>query len=482
MYLVAVNSACKRLENTTEHVRQFSYHLKKQLQPGSTSYSSSHKQSWLSRKHQSAILASGLQVDIPENLIPVPASQPLNSSKLLKSAEAKNNNKLEKYTESRSQEESTSPLQQLPNWAPPGNPCSSTDIGQLECRLDAENKVLWKNFDKIGTEMIITKPGRRMFPTVKVRVENCNPEAMYYVYLDCIPVDGHRYRYVYTKSSWCNSGKADSTPPSRLYMHPDSPFSGAQLITSPTISFEKAKLTNNLGTGDKDPLLILNSMHKYQPRVHILQRLKSQTPLEHGGQNVVLQRYNGRYKSFQFKETRFMAVTAYQNQLVTKMKIKNNPFAKGFRETDKSDSNSISHRDGHLDAFNNSSSYSLPSPSLMNTSYLSSQPQLPVNSLVTFAQIAPLALAAIQHLPTTLRPPPPMVPPASWSVPWIKLSVKEQQSFLFYYQLTSSLTMQLANCSSASLNKSSNILEPDEIKRPETTETSSCSNKRRSLL
>ena len=33
-----------------------------------------------------------------------------------------------------------------------------------------------------------------------------------------------------------------------------------------------------------------------------------------------------------FPETRFLAVTAYQNVRVTQLKIDNNPFAKGFRD------------------------------------------------------------------------------------------------------------------------------------------------------
>jgi len=33
-----------------------------------------------------------------------------------------------------------------------------------------------------------------------------------------------------------------------------------------------------------------------------------------------------------FAETKFLAVTAYQNERVTQLKIDNNPFAKGFRD------------------------------------------------------------------------------------------------------------------------------------------------------
>uniref|UniRef100_A0A0N5AG53 T-box domain-containing protein n=1 Tax=Syphacia muris TaxID=451379 RepID=A0A0N5AG53_9BILA len=164
-----------------------------------------------------------------------------------------------------------------------------------------------------------------MFPTMKLSVTGCDMDALYYVFLDVVPVDNKRYRYIYNKSSWLTAGKAEPTPRNRLYMHPDSPFIGQQL-TKQVISFEKAKLTNN--EVDKTGHLILNSMHKYQPRIHILRRSRDK-PLE---QAVSFDLHNEEYKTFQFPETQFMAVTAYQNQLITKLKIEKNPFAKGFRD------------------------------------------------------------------------------------------------------------------------------------------------------
>lgn len=69
-------------------------------------------------------------------------------------------------------------------------------------------------------------------------------------------------------------------------------------------------------------------MHRYQPRVHLVR-------LAHG-QNIPnnpkdLQELD--HKTFVFPETVFTAVTAYQNQLITKLKIDSNPFAKGFRDS-----------------------------------------------------------------------------------------------------------------------------------------------------
>ena len=73
--------------------------------------------------------------------------------------------------------------------------------------------------------------------------------------------------------------------------------------------------------------MVLNSMHRFQPRVHLVTR---KNPLD-TSPIVDLEREN--YHTFVFPETVFTAVTAYQNQLITKLKIDSNPFAKGFRDS-----------------------------------------------------------------------------------------------------------------------------------------------------
>ena len=85
------------------------------------------------------------------------------------------------------------------------------------------------------------------------------------------------------------------------------------------MSFRAAKLTNNLVN---DPnMIVLNSMHKYQPRILII-------PCD----QLEKLPYAPMYSSYVFPSTTFVAVTAYQNNRVTKLKIAHNPFAKGFRE------------------------------------------------------------------------------------------------------------------------------------------------------
>ncbi|XP_034945676.1 T-box transcription factor TBX20-like isoform X2 [Chelonus insularis] len=196
------------------------------------------------------------------------------------------------------------------------------ELRHVVCHL--ETKELWDKFNELGTEMIITKTGRRMFPTCRVSFNGLKPDGRYAVLMDIVPVDKKRYRYAYHRSSWLVAGKADPPAPARLYVHPDSPFTGEQLRKQ-IVSFEKVKLTNN--EMDRHGHLVLNSMHKYQPRIHLVKRPDS------GAKDPIEDLEREPHKTFIFPEAIFTAVTAYQNQLITKLKIDSNPFAKGFRDS-----------------------------------------------------------------------------------------------------------------------------------------------------
>ncbi|CAM9965238.1 unnamed protein product [Lampetra fluviatilis] len=190
-------------------------------------------------------------------------------------------------------------------------------------RVTLEGKELWDQFHGIGTEMVITKSGRRMFPAFKVRVSGLDKKAKYILLLDIVAADECRYKF--HNSRWMVAGKADPELPRRLYIHPDSPAPGEHWMGK-AVTFHKLKLTNNLS--DKHGYTILNSMHKYQPRFH--PRLHVVRADEANGFG------SGRtaFSTHAFPETAFVAVTSYQNHRITQLKIENNPFAKGFRGGD----------------------------------------------------------------------------------------------------------------------------------------------------
>ncbi|XP_055692938.1 T-box transcription factor TBX10 [Lutzomyia longipalpis] len=196
-----------------------------------------------------------------------------------------------------------------------------------------ETKQLWDKFHEQGTEMIVTKTGRRMFPTFQVRIFGLDPQATYIMLMDFVPCDDKRYRYAFHSSSWVIAGKADPISPPRIHVHPDSPAPGAAWMKQ-IVSFDKLKLTNN--QLDENGHIILNSMHRYQPRFHIVY-LPPKVTASRVGVSGTTTEEQSHYRTFTFPETAFTAVTAYQNQRVTQLKIVSNPFAKGFRESDSTD-------------------------------------------------------------------------------------------------------------------------------------------------
>ena len=118
------------------------------------------------------------------------------------------------------------------------NPCIHT------YRLAMKQRVLGfksRNFTFYNVFFIIC---RRMFPAMRISFSNLDPKDSYVVLLDVTPLDSKRHRYSYGDSAWFVAGDADPPPPRKLFVHPESPFSGEHLMKQ-IVSFEKVKLTNN---------------------------------------------------------------------------------------------------------------------------------------------------------------------------------------------------------------------------------------------
>ncbi|XP_043238927.1 T-box transcription factor TBX1-like isoform X2 [Amphibalanus amphitrite] len=228
---------------------------------------------------------------------------------------------------------------------------------------------LWLEFHEHGTEMIITKMGRRMFPTVKVRLHGLKPSDSYIVYMDIVPVDDKRYRYIYHSSEWAVAGPGDSVIGPSRYVHPDSPALGRLWTSQGIVAFDKLKLTNRR-VACSPAQISLHSMQKYRPRVHVQWTNDLVTPVE---EQIDLRRS----LTFSFRETEFITVTAYQNQEITRLKIASNPFAKGFRDipaskrqrTPSSDSSGSCSGGGSQKASKRARQVAPPSSGLWNYSY-----------------------------------------------------------------------------------------------------------------
>ncbi|CAB1343198.1 unnamed protein product, partial [Coregonus sp. 'balchen'] len=190
-----------------------------------------------------------------------------------------------------------------------------------------ENSSVWKEFHRCGTEMILTKQGRRMFPYCRYRLTGLEPTRRYALVLSITPVDTFRHRW---NLEWEPSGLGEPLTQAsrRVFPHQDSSALGKVWMAS-LVSFYKLKLTNHCL--DQEGHVLLHSMHRYRPSLHVIP-IAEGDDLGFDPKLLYLQLLSPDVMTFTFPQTEFYAVTSYQNTRITQLKIDYNPFAKGFRE------------------------------------------------------------------------------------------------------------------------------------------------------
>lgn len=102
---------------------------------------------------------------------------------------------------------------------------------------------------------------RRMFPSIELTITGLERRARYWVLLEVEPASDRRHKYVgggtnsgvgslekgYGNARWTSIGPAELQPgiDRRIYLHPDSPETGAHWMQQQPLKFDKLKLTNN---------------------------------------------------------------------------------------------------------------------------------------------------------------------------------------------------------------------------------------------
>ncbi|XP_056248740.1 MAX dimerization protein MGA a isoform X5 [Seriola aureovittata] len=194
----------------------------------------------------------------------------------------------------------------------------SPDSSCKGIRVTLDNNSMWNEFFRCKTEMILTKQGSRMFPYCRFRISGLQPSRKYSLIMDIQPLDNSHYKW--TGKNWQVAGKAECHVKRQPFAHPESPSTGQHWMQNP-VSFYKLKLTNNIS--DQEGNTILHPMHRYLPRLHVVQTDKAAKDIKLNGPSVV---------TFTFPQTEFIAVTAYQNSQFAQLKVDYNPFAKGLKE------------------------------------------------------------------------------------------------------------------------------------------------------
>jgi hypothetical protein len=134
-----------------------------------------------------------------------------------------------------------------------------------------------------------------MFPVLRFGIAGLDENTRYIVSVDILPTDQNENRYKYNvNNGWVKVGKSEPHGKALAYFHPNSPMLGSEIMDQ-IVSFHKIKLTNSFHNADS--MITLNSMHKYIPRLHIIEEGKSIT-------------------TFNLDDCIFFAVTSYQNSMV----------------------------------------------------------------------------------------------------------------------------------------------------------------------
>lgn len=198
---------------------------------------------------------------------------------------------------------------------------TSTKSSNITATL--ENESVWSRFHSLGTEMILTKQGRRMFPCCRFKLSGLDPERKYNLVMDIMPLDDFTHKW--NGKMWEPTAKGEPHVFDQVCVHPDSPALGQLWMESP-VSFYKVKLTNN--STDQEGSVFLHQLHRYQPRLHVVpEDPHSKEVAALGSPHVQV---------FTFPKTAFYAVTSYQNPQITQLKIDCNPFAMAFRKDSQS--------------------------------------------------------------------------------------------------------------------------------------------------
>lgn len=188
---------------------------------------------------------------------------------------------------------------------------------------------LWREFHQKQNEMIITKAGRCLFPLYRLRfhkimsyggeipVLHLEEQRKYQVSILIEAADDMKWKWrhgrwapLLTSRSMINGrdeGQARALTVFDIIL-------GSEICKN-GINLDKLKITNR--ESSRSMTISLQSFHRYIPLVRILD----------------LECLN-KTQYVRFAETEFIAVTHYQNELITLLKKSYNPHAKGFVITD----------------------------------------------------------------------------------------------------------------------------------------------------
>ncbi|CAI2349118.1 unnamed protein product [Caenorhabditis sp. 36 PRJEB53466] len=194
-------------------------------------------------------------------------------------------------------------------------------------RIEPANPQLWAAFSPMP-EMIVTNPGRALFPRIDVKIENLHPDCYYKIQMELKRVDGKKYTF--ENGVWKDVGDGSAVPSDEqiVELQGGAIKKGSHWMEK-DVSFDNIKITNKeLKKSDKH--IFVHSMHKYVPVITVLRVDTDQTKTIWEPSSYPVQQ--------KLDIMEFMVVTAYQCDGVNDLKKQKNKYAFGKKRANSDDS------------------------------------------------------------------------------------------------------------------------------------------------
>ncbi|KAI9009494.1 hypothetical protein BC832DRAFT_608632 [Gaertneriomyces semiglobifer] len=180
-------------------------------------------------------------------------------------------------------------------------PCTAyyntTGSGEL---IILERASLWQQFSAVGNEMIVTKSGRCLFPVLSFRAVNLIPSHTYSVAIQLVQTVSNRFKF--SGGQWKPVPLESDGTKRRIINEPCGPLAFAGTPKSGLYwmnqgaTFGKIKATNRKQAKLPPDHFYLTSSREYAPRIYLMNHTINSTT------------------RFTYDETKFIAVTHYQNE------------------------------------------------------------------------------------------------------------------------------------------------------------------------
>ncbi|KAF1769171.1 hypothetical protein GCK72_000985 [Caenorhabditis remanei] len=182
----------------------------------------------------------------------------------------------------------------------------------ISVSLTGDKDVLWKSCFEMDHEMMITVPGRRMFPLLEYEVKGLDPLKIYSMSAHFELVDEMKYRFV--GGNWTQSPSTEEKGDPRIVFHRNGPQLGQNWMDQP-LSFDQIRITNRKSNEriNGPSFVHLFTQHRYIPVLTIYE----------GDQIVHISKID---------YTSFITVTAYHGNGLNQFKTNTNPYATGSRQ------------------------------------------------------------------------------------------------------------------------------------------------------